>query len=69
MDHLKNLKQYIEDDITYSRYKENPDIYYDNYEKMMIAHCEDLKWVIDELEALYELVAEMKNENIKSRKD
>ena len=30
---------------------------------------EDIKWAIDELKALYELVDEMKNENIKTRKD
>lgn len=62
MDYIKNLKQYVEDDITYSRYKERPEIYYDNYEKMMIEHCKDIEWAIDELEALYELVKELKNE-------
>lgn len=55
MDRLKNLKQYVEDDITYSRYKERPEIYYDNYEKMMIEHCKDIEWAIDELEALYDV--------------
>ena len=63
INHIENLKQYVEDDITYSRYKEKPEIYYDNYEKMMIEHCKDIEWVIDELEALYELVKEMKNDN------
>ena len=31
-------------------------------------HAEAIKWAVDELKALYELVKEMRNENIKTRK-
>ena len=31
-------------------------------------HEEAIKWAVDEIKALYELVKEMKNENIKTRK-
>lgn len=68
IDHLKNLKEYVEDDYTYTRYKENNDTYFDNYETSLINHCQDIEWAISELEALYELVKELKNENIKTRK-
>ena len=69
IDHLKNLKEYIEDDMIYARYKLKPNDNYSDFEMFCINHCKDIKWAIDELEALYELVAEMKNENIKTRKD
>ena len=32
-------------------------------------HAEAIKWAVDELNALYQLVAEMRNENIKTRKE
>ena len=32
-------------------------------------HEEAIKWAVDEIYALYQLVAEMRNENIKTRKN
>ena len=66
IDHLKNLKEYIEDDYTYTRYKENKNTYFDNCEISLINHCQDIEWAISELEALYELVKEMKDETIET---
>ena len=59
-DHLKNLKDYIEDDFTYSRYKENPNDLYTNFDWICIDHVKDIEWAVSELESLYELVDEMK---------
>lgn len=68
IDHIKNLKEYLDDDVVYKRYKLiKDDDYFSNYEMFCINHCQDIEWAIDELKALYELVKEMKNENIKTR--
>lgn len=64
--HLKNLKKYLKSNFTYNYYLENKHDYFSDFERNSINHCEDIKWVIDELEALYELVKEMKDETIKS---
>ena len=70
IDHLKNLKEYLDDDVVYKRYEyKKEDDYFSDYEMFCINHCQDIKWAIDELEALYELVNEMRNENIKTRKE
>lgn len=61
-DNLNNLKEYINKNITYNRYKERQDIYYDDYEKKVIEHCEDVEKTINELEALYELAKQYKED-------
>ena len=60
INHAQNLKQYIAEDLIYGRYKENKDAKFNDFEKYDIQHIEDIKWVLDELEALYELVEELK---------
>lgn len=64
-DHLKNLEDYLKTDVIYEYYikskdKENYKEHLNDFEKFCLAHCEDIKWAIDELKALYELVKEMK---------
>lgn len=56
MDRLERLKEYVKNNFTYSRYKENPNTYYDKVELDIVEHCKDIEWIIDEAEALYELV-------------
>lgn len=62
-DHINNLKEYVENDFTYDRYKKSPNEYFNEFERCCIEHVEDIQWAINELEALYELVKEMKRKN------
>lgn len=60
INHIQNLQDYINDDVVYNDYLKRPDAEFNDFEKYCIKHIEDIKWVLDELDALYGLVAEMK---------
>lgn len=59
--HIQNLHEYIEKDAVYNYYLKRPKAKLNDFEKFCIEHIEDIKWALDELDALYLLVEEMKN--------
>ena len=59
--YIDELEEYVNDNVIYNWYLQKPDDYYNDTEWIVIKHTEAVKWVIDELNALYELVAEMRN--------
>ena len=70
VNYMEELEEYVSDNIIYNMYLQKPDGYYNDAEWVVIQHTEAVKWAIDELNALYQLVAEMRNkyENITPRK-
>ena len=68
INHIQNLKDYIQEDIIYNDYLKRPAAEFNDFEKFCILHIEDIKWLLGENEALYQLILEMKKkyETIKS---
>lgn len=63
VNHIENLEDYVKSDEVYNRYLKEPNSEYNDFEWFCINHVEDIRWALNEIKQLNEMIRNNDNEN------